>query len=62
MKTKIECFTPMSAEQLLETNGGGFAFDIGRIIRFIGVAFPGDVVSTIEAINDWHINQMINAV
>ncbi len=37
MKTIFENFTPIGSNELMETNGGGFAFDIGRVLRFIGL-------------------------
>ena len=56
MKANNQVFTPMSPEQLMETNGGGFAFDVARIIRFIGIAFPSTPITMANAITDWQIN------
>jgi len=61
MKTTIEHFTPMGTEKLMETNGGGFAYDVGRVIRFIGMTgFLGS--NTAWAITDWQLNAMINNI
>ncbi len=56
MKTNIEFFTPMGDQELLETNGGGFAHDVGRVIRFIAMVLPHDPISVANAITDWQIN------
>jgi hypothetical protein len=44
----------------LETNGGGFAYDLGRVLRFIGNAVPGDFVSVSYAIGDWYATTLMN--
>jgi hypothetical protein len=51
-------FSTMDAEQLRVVNGGGFAFDLGRVIRFIGLTGGG--VNTTYAIIDWIINDAAN--
>ena len=51
-------FSTMDAEQLREVNGGGFAFDLGRVIRFIG--FAGGGSNTTYAILDWIVNDAVN--
>ncbi|MEN8156868.1 MAG: hypothetical protein ABFS10_07950 [Bacteroidota bacterium] len=53
---KTEHFTQMESDQLMEINGGGFAYDVGRVIRFIGMALPGDPISLSLAIADWEFN------
>lgn len=54
---KIENFTSLGSQELLETNGGGFAFDAGRVIRFISLmGYKG--IFTPYAIADWQINAM----
>lgn len=59
MKPSIEHFTPMGSEQLMETNGGGFAYDVGRVLRFLSFC-PFTGVGATMAICDWQINKMIN--
>lgn len=59
MKTTIEHFTPMGTEQLMETNGGRFAYDVGRVLRFIGVSCT-NANGVGYAIVDWQMNTMIN--
>jgi hypothetical protein len=56
MKTKIESFTPMGTQQLMETNGGGFAYDVGRILRFLSIAAGGNPIQIANAITDWQVN------
>ena len=51
-------FSTMDAEQLREVNGGGFAFDLGRVIRFIGLTGGGH--NATYAIIDWIINDAAN--
>ena len=58
MKT-TEGFSAINAEQLREVNGGGFAYDIGRIIRFIGLSGGSGMYAT-HAIMDWIINDAAN--
>ena len=53
MKNNIENFASIGSQELMETNGGGFAFDVGRVLRFIGLALPGDVSSMAHACADW---------
>ncbi|MCP4312626.1 MAG: hypothetical protein GY790_15295 [Bacteroidetes bacterium] len=59
MKTTIEHFIPMGTEQLMETNGGGFAYDVGRLLRFMCIS-GGTGIGTERAILDWHLTDMIN--
>ncbi len=56
MKTNFENFTAIGTHELVETNGGGFAHDAGRILRFIALALPGDPISLAKAITDWQVN------
>ena len=53
MKNNIENFASIGSQELMEINGGGFAFDVGRVLRFIGLALPGDVSSMAHACADW---------
>jgi hypothetical protein len=56
MKTNIEIFNPMGDQELIKTNGGGFAYDVGRVLRFLAIALPGTAISVTNAITDWQIN------
>ena len=56
MKMNTESFTSLPAQQLLDTNGGGFAHDVGRVLRFLSIALPGDGISIANAVTDWQIN------
>ncbi len=55
-----ENFSEMTVEQLREKNGGGFAYDIGRLLRLIGLSGAGHPGSLAYAVTDWQINAMIN--
>lgn len=59
MKTNIEHFTPIGSEELLETNGGGFAYDFGRVIRFLSFG-PFTAIGAAQAITDWQITTLLN--
>ena len=52
----IENFTSLGTQELLETNGGGFAHDVGRILRFLSIAAGGDPIAIANAITDWQVN------
>ena len=60
MKTNIEHFSPIGSEELLETNGGGFAYDFGRVLRYFAIAMPGNMVSIANANVDWIITDVLN--
>ena len=55
-----ETISEMSVEQLRELNGGGFAYDVGRILRFIGLSGGGHPGALAYAVTDWQVNAMIN--
>ncbi len=59
MEKKIEHFAALGSEELLETNGGGFAYDLGRVMRFLSFG-PLTTIGAAQAIIDWQINSMIN--
>lgn len=56
----FENFSTMNADRLKEVNGGGFAYDIGRIFRFIALSGGGSPPSVAWAITDWEINKALN--
>jgi len=56
----MDYFKLMDDGQLVQTSGGGFAYDLGRIIRFIGISGGGSVIGTTMAVTDWIINDAIN--
>ena len=55
-----ETMSKMSVEQLRELNGGGFAYDVGRILRFIGLSGGGHPGALAYAVTDWQVNAMLN--
>ena len=50
----------MTRDQLLDMNGGGFAYDVGRILRFIGLSGGGHPGAMAYAVTDWEVNAMIS--
>jgi len=59
MKNEIENFTPIGTRKLMETNGGGFAYDVGRVLRFISLMGPNAGITAL-AISEWQVNATIN--
>jgi len=58
---KTEQFTTIGYSEAIEINGGGFAFDAGRVIRFLYIsAFGSSYIGTTMAVIDWEINTLIN--
>lgn len=60
MKSKFENFTPIGSSELMETNGGGFSFDVGRVLRFFALSMPGDPASIAYALADWEVRAEYN--
>lgn len=61
MKTETEYFESMDSVQLMDINGGGFAYDVGRVIRFLGVsALCANPISITNGIVDWMVTDIIN--
>ena len=51
----------MTPGQLRAQNGGGFAYDVGRIIRFLNIS-AGTTIGTANALADWTINAIVNEI
>lgn len=59
MTTKI--IVPMERSEMIAINGGGFAYDVGRILRFLYISGGGSsAYHTALAITDWQVNEAIN--
>ena len=58
---KTQVSSTMDVKQLQETNGGGIAYDIGRLLRFIGLAAPGGA-NLVYAVTDWEVTTELNEV
>jgi hypothetical protein len=56
---KIAHFCPIETGELMKINGGGFAYDLGRSLRFLW-KYQGNPYRYPEAIVDWIINDTIN--
>jgi hypothetical protein len=59
MKQAKEPFETLNESQLILTNGGGFAYDVGRVLRFLGIS-AGTAVGTAMACADWYMNDVVN--
>ena len=59
MENQLSQFTPMNEAMLLEINGGGFAYDVGRALRFLLLMGPSGT-NTAIATCDWIINDVAN--
>jgi hypothetical protein len=60
MKNKFENFKAMDSQELVEINGGGFAYDVGRVLRLLCHVGGGNAGITAMAISEWQVNAMIN--
>ncbi|RPI46456.1 MAG: hypothetical protein EHM46_00550 [Bacteroidetes bacterium] len=58
MKTN-RVFAPIEMSEAMAINGGGFAYDLGRVLRFIYLC-GGNGLGTQWAIMDWQINEAVN--
>jgi hypothetical protein len=53
-------FSTLREEQLTDCLGGGFAYDVGRVIRFIVKGGGSSPTGTMLALADWIANDVIN--
>lgn len=51
-------FQELSDSELRETAGGSFAYDLGRVIRFLGISGGGMNVGA--AMADWYATSVLN--
>jgi hypothetical protein len=51
----VQSFRELSPEEQLAFNGGGFAYDAGRVLRFIIIAGPRGQFTPM-AVTDWMLN------
>jgi len=62
MENKTAHFKNLELHQLAEINGGGFAYDVGRLLRFISIVGIGqNPILNAKAIGDWIVNDAANA-
>jgi hypothetical protein len=63
MENKTAHFRSLDAHQLAEINGGGFAYDVGRLLRFISIVGLGqNPILNAKALGDWIVNDTVNAL
>ena len=61
MAMNTESFVSISPSEASAITGGGFAYDAGRVIRFLSMMGTGSSpILTALAITDWEINAMLN--
>lgn len=48
----------LNEEQMQEVCGGGFAYDVGRVLRFFAIGISSPNIAF--AITDWQVNEIIN--
>lgn len=56
-----EIFKSIDQERLREINGGGFAYDVGRVIRFVLLS-SDPILGMSAAIADWQLNKEISDI
>ncbi len=55
-------FTEMNHEELKNINGGSFAYDLGRLIRYMGIyihnggGYPGTCAATLDFVGNMVTN------
>jgi hypothetical protein len=61
MKNLTEHFSALDTDQLTRTSGGGFAYDVGRVLRFFVKSGGGlDPIGRAYAVMDWVVNDIVN--
>jgi hypothetical protein len=61
MKNLTEHFSALDTDKLVSTSGGGFAYDVGRFLRFIAKSGGClDPIMRTMAIADWIVNDVAN--
>jgi len=53
-------FTAVSAGESLQISGGGFAYDVGRCVRFAGIFLFGGQTGPTVAVADWYCTTLLN--
>ena len=58
---EAESFISINPEEARGISGGGFAYDAGRVIRFLSkIGIGSNPILTALAVSDWQINAMLN--
>lgn len=50
-------FRTLDTDRLMEINGGGFAYDVGRTLRFVYLYYT---YGYLTADADWYANKLLN--
>ena len=56
-----EIFSPIDQDRLMDINGGGFAYDVGRVIRFL-VLSSDSILGVSAGVMDWQLNKEISDI
>lgn len=58
---KTATLVPIEPHEMHRISGGGFAYDVGRVLRFLGIAGSGSNPCMVAwAVTDWQVNKLIN--
>jgi hypothetical protein len=60
LNVSITGLTPLSDSETMNVSGGSFAYDVGRVLRFIGIASSNQVYGVGLACIDWCITSALN--
>lgn len=56
-----EMFNQIDPDQMKKINGGGFAHDVGRVLRFF-IMSCDPVLGTYAGVLDWQTNKLISEI
>jgi hypothetical protein len=56
-----ELFRSIDQDGMMDINGGGFAYDVGRVIRFV-ILSATPILGMEAAIADWQLNKEISDI
>ena len=56
-----DMFRPIDQNRLMEINGGGFAYDVGRVLRFL-VLSTDSILGVSAGVMDWQLNKEISDI
>ncbi len=56
-----EIFRSIDPDSMMDINGGGFAYDVGRVIRFV-ILSATPILGMQAAISDWQLNKEISDI
>jgi|GEM_PF-2172362 len=61
MNVSLSVFSPLTDAELINNSGGGFAYDVGRCARFLGILMTNPpTLGGAIAIADWCCTTVLN--